>query len=52
MFYHIFLGQVYNGPNLTLADVRNIDTGEIFCIANNGYPPSVSLKFELTINCK
>ena len=47
-----FAGKEFIGPNLTLAEVRSKDTGDIYCIASNGYQPSVSQKFELTINCK
>lgn len=28
------------------------DTGDVLCIADNGVPPLVSQKFELTIHCK
>ena len=51
-FVSFFAGKEFIGPNLTLAEVRSKDTGDIYCIASNGYQPSVSQKFELTINCK
>ena len=51
-FFLFFAGKEFIGPNLTLAEVRSKDTGDIYCIASNGYQPSVSQKFELTINCK
>ena len=47
-----FSGKVFVGDHLTLVDVRKNDTGEVLCIADNGYPPQVSQKFELTIHCK
>ena len=47
-----FSGKKYIGSSLTLADVRNTDTGEIWCIANNSITPPVSHKFQLTIHCE
>lgn len=44
--------KVFGGDHLTLVDVRKNDTGEVLCIADNGYPPQVSQKFELTIHYK
>ena len=47
-----FSEKQFIGDHLTLVDVRKNDTGEVLCIAENGYPPLVSQKFELTIHCK
>ena len=45
-------GKSFIGNILTLVDVREDDTGDVFCIAENGYSPVVSQKFQLTIHCK
>jgi hypothetical protein len=47
-----FADVVYMGNILTLVNVRENDAGDVHCIAENGYPPIVSQKFELTIHCK
>ena len=50
--WSIFLVLEYEGKNLLLHNVRKTDSGQIMCIANNGFPPIVSRQFQLVVKCK
>ena len=40
------------GEVLVLHKVKRSQMGNYLCIASNGYPPTVSRRVELKINCK
>lgn len=53
-FHNQRINLVYsvNGTTLILRAVRQIDSGDVICIAANGYLPIVSHKFILVVQCK
>ena len=40
------------GPVLLLGKLTPRDSGDYFCIAKNGYPPSIVKKIRLNVMCK
>ena len=42
----------YRGETILLHGIRRGDSGVVYCIANNGYPPLVSRQFHLQVNCE
>ena len=54
--YGFYLSQTkvyeYRGETILLHGIRRGDSGVVYCIANNGYPPLVSRQFQLQVNCE
>lgn len=44
--------RVHYGSDLVLSKVSRFDSGDYFCLANNGVPPVVSKRVTLYVNCE